>query len=64
MQSWLERRVKEKQDLDQKITKLQAFITGPDFGELDSSNQYWLTKQLDAMENYSYSLHQRINLFK
>lgn len=64
MSPWQERLVKEKQELDQKITKLQAFIAGPDFGDLDSANQYWLIEQVGAMENYSYSLQQRINLFK
>ncbi len=64
MSPWQERLVKEKEELDQKITKLTAFIVGPDFGELDSENQFWLKEQLKAMENYSYSLCQRINLFK
>ncbi len=63
MQPWQERLVKEKEELDQKITKLTAFIIGPDFGKLDSENRYWLKEQLKAMENYSYSLHRRINLF-
>lgn len=64
MQPWKERVVEEKQELDQKLTKRQAFITGSDFGKLDSSNQYWLKEQWKAMENCSYSLHQRINLFE
>lgn len=56
--------VDEKEELDNKITKLQAFLTTETFKKVDTEHQELLKEQLVAMEKYSVILGKRIYLFK
>lgn len=58
-----ERVVTEKSDLDEKISKLNAFIGTGTFKDLDSHEKASLDRQLRAMRNYSRALAERIERF-
>lgn len=58
-----ERVVAEKQELDEKRTKLAAFIVGPIFSALDEIDRDLLTEQNDIMYEYSDVLRRRIERF-
>lgn len=63
MQPHQERVIVEKDELDEKRTKLTAFIGGAAYKGLDSSEQSRLDRQLEAMTLYSNILAERINAF-
>lgn len=52
----------EKQELDNKIEKLTAFIGGDNFSAIDEKQQVLLTQQLPVMKQYSDILTERIDL--
>ena len=58
-----ERVVKEKEDLDDKITKLTAFVGGTIFASLPDDERSRLSIQLQHMNGYSEILRQRIAAF-
>jgi hypothetical protein len=58
-----ERVVEEKQQLDEKIAKLAAFIGGTMFASLDDAERSRLSIQLQHMNGYSEILGQRIAAF-
>ncbi|NBM04401.1 crAss001_48 related protein [Proteus sp. G2671] len=63
MQSHQQRVVDEKQELDDKITKLMAFIGGDIFKSLEHRDQELLGQQLGHMRSYSETLSLRIERF-
>lgn len=60
-----ERVVVEKQELDEKLDKLKAFINSPNFSNivLDVHEAARLIRQRDAMMLYSAILQERIDAF-
>lgn len=53
----------EKQELDEKIRKLTAFVAGETFASLPAMEQKRMRAQLTAMEEYSGALYARIDAF-
>lgn len=61
MNSWLERVREEKKDLDDKITKLEAFMRNvPNDLSISIHSMYLMSEQLVIMKRYSYILGERI----
>lgn len=60
-----QRVVTEKSELDEKITKLYAFVGSPTFKQIvpDTQEQDRLHRQLDVMHEYSSILGWRIAAF-
>lgn len=55
-----QRVIAEKTDLDAKIVKLTAFLTGEIYPTLPQAEQARLTRQLNHMRDYSLVLNERI----
>lgn len=56
--------IDEKAELDERLTKLVAFIEGsPVFSGLDADEQWRLGRQREAMDGYSRILGERIAAF-
>jgi hypothetical protein len=55
-----ERVVTEKNELDEKRTKLAAFLDGETYRGLDAAEQKRLRRQADAMLSYSTILQERL----
>jgi len=64
MKDYQLRVVEEQKDLNEKISKLSAFIGGEIFPTLGQGEQTLLSQQLTAMSVYSDILGRRIALFK
>lgn len=61
MQAYQQRVITEKEQLEEKITKLDSFITGSDdFDSIEVDEQDRLRRQLAAMKDYSAVLGERI----
>lgn len=58
-----ERVIKEKSELDDKLSRLRPFIGSPKFVELPDAEQQRLIKQAKLMELYSEVLAERIAAF-
>ena len=59
--TFLDRVIKEKTELAEKISKLKDFIeNNPKFDELTNINRILLINQFNAMELYLYALDSRI----
>lgn len=58
-----QRVVDEKRDLDEKLTRLQAFIGTETFNGLDGAERERLQRQAEAMKTYSGILRDRILAF-
>lgn len=58
-----ERVVQEKQELDDKIVKLDSFMLTDTFHDLTDSEQDRLSRQFDVMKEYSSILGERISAF-
>lgn len=63
MQPHQERVVTERDELQEKLTKLAAFFPSKIFAGLDESERLRLTKQLGLMEGYRDVLNERIAAF-
>ena len=63
MQSYQQRVVEEKNDLDRKRELLTAFIGGDVYRSLDKTEQSRLNRQLEAMSLYSAILGERVAAF-
>lgn len=60
-ETFLDRMKKEKEELDEKLLKLNDFIeNNPKFNELSNINRILLVNQFNAMELYKYALDSRI----
>ena len=63
MEAFVERMIVEKDELQDKVTKLEKFVTGEKFKELKKLEQVYLKEQLKFMKGYLSVLRQRINFY-
>lgn len=63
MEVFVERMVVEKDELQDRVTKLENFINGEKFKELKGLEQAYLKEQLSFMRGYLSVLRQRINFY-
>lgn len=63
MEAFVERMIVEKDELQDKVTKLENFINGEKFKELKGLEQVYLKEQLKFMRAYLSVLRQRINFY-
>ncbi|ATV65110.1 hypothetical protein CTM86_00060 [Fusobacterium pseudoperiodonticum] len=63
MEAFIERMIVEKNELQDKVTKLENFINGEKFKELKGLEQVYLKEQLKFMKGYLSVLRQRINFY-
>ena len=63
MEAFIERMIVEKNELQDKVTKLENFINGEKFNELKGLEQVYLKEQLKFMKGYLSVLRQRINFY-
>ena len=62
METFKDRLVKEKEELDNKLQKLVEFLKGEQFTTLSQTNQDLLIQQETVMSKYSAILGLRINI--
>ena len=63
METFVERMVVEKDELQDRVTKLENFVNGEKFKELKGLEQVYLKEQLKFMRGYLSVLRQRINFY-
>lgn len=63
MEAFIERMVVEKNELQDRVTKLENFVNGENFRELKGLEQVYLKEQLKFMRGYLSVLRQRINFY-
>lgn len=63
MEAFVERMIVEKDELQDKVTKLENFVNGEKFNELKGLEQVYLKEQLSFMRGYLSVLRQRINFY-
>ena len=63
MEAFVERMITEKDELQDRVTKLENFVTGEKFKELKGLEQVYLKEQLKFMKGYLSVLRQRINFY-
>mgnify|MGYP003181960857 FL=1 len=63
MEAFVERMVVEKNELQDRVTKLENFVNGEKFKELKGLEQVYLKEQLKFMRGYLSVLRQRINFY-
>ena len=63
MEAFVERMVVEKNELQDRVTKLENFVNGEKFRELKGLDQVYLKEQLKFMRGYLSVLRQRINFY-
>ena len=64
METFVERMITEKDELQDRVTKLENFINGEKFKELKGLEQVYLKEQLKFMRGYLSILRQRINFYE
>lgn len=62
MEDFKKRLVVERDELDDKLAKLEAFIGSARFENLDERNRKLLVSQCDVMRQYSTILNVRISI--
>ena len=63
MEAFVERMIVEKDEIQDKVTKLENFVNGEKFRELRGLEQVYLKEQLKFMRGYLSVLRQRINFY-
>lgn len=63
MEAFVERMITEKDELQDRVTKLENFVNGEKFKELKGLEQVYLKEQLSFMRGYLSVLRQRINFY-
>ena len=63
MEAFVERMITEKDELQDRVTKLENFVNGEKFRELRGLEQGYLKEQLKFMRGYLSVLRQRINFY-
>ncbi len=58
-----QRVIEEKQQLDERLGRLNDFFTTATFHQLDDDEQYLLKRQAEVMKEYSEILEERIDGF-
>lgn len=64
MSTFKERLILEKQELNEKIEKLEAFVESENFSKIEPVQMSLLNAQLFAMKTYSQILVERIAWLK
>lgn len=64
LKPWQERLVLEKQELDAKLAKLEAFLGTPNFEALHPTDRSLLRTQFQVMKTYSVILEHRVARFQ
>jgi len=64
MEEYQERVVKEREELNEKLEKLNSFIEGKGFNDLKPEDRDLLQRQRAVMRRYVQILTKRINRFK
>lgn len=64
METFVQRLIAERDELQDKMEKLQVFIESEKFKELTYENQALLKIQYNAMKTYKEVLDRRININK
>lgn len=64
LQPWQQRVIDEKNELDERVTKLSIFIESPAFNEVDGDEQRRLRMQLELMLELQDVLLARIRVFQ
>lgn len=62
MESFIQRIVDEKTELDERAVKLGDFVKSEKFHSLDSEMQSLMVEQYDVMKRYSVILGKRLEL--
>jgi len=63
VEAFVERMVVEKNELQDRVTKLENFVNWEKFKELKGLEQVYLKEQLKFMRGYISVLRQRINFY-
>lgn len=63
METFVERMITEKDELQDRVTKLENFVNEEKFKELKGLEQVYLKEQLKFMKGYLSVLRQRINFY-
>ena len=63
MEAFVERMITEKDELQDRVTKLENFVNGEKFKELKGLEQVYLKEQLKFMRGYLSVLRHRINFY-
>ena len=63
MEAFVERMITEKDELQDRVTKLENFVNGEKFKELKGLEQVYLKEQLKFMRGYLSVVRQRINFY-
>ena len=63
MEAFVERMITEKDELQDRVIKLENFVNGEKFKELKGLEQVYLKEQLKFMRGYLSVLRQRINFY-
>lgn len=63
METFVERMITEKDELQDRVTKLENFVNEEKFKELKGLEQVYLKEQLKFMRGYLSVLRQRINFY-
>lgn len=63
MEAFVERMITEKDELQDRVTKLENFVNEEKFKELKGLEQVYLKEQLKFMRGYLSVLRQRINFY-
>lgn len=63
MEAFVEGMITEKDELQDRVTKLENFVNGEKFKELKGLEQVYLKEQLKFMRGYLSVLRQRINFY-
>lgn len=63
METFVERMITEKDELQDRVTKLENFVNEEKFRELRGLEQVYLKEQLKFMRGYLSVLRQRINFY-
>lgn len=62
MTDHINRMKREYRELDERLTKLRAFMETPKFASLEVVAQSLLAQQKSAMHSYHFALRQRLDL--
>lgn len=63
MEPWKQRVIDEKEQLDERMTKLDAYMETDAFRDLYEDERGLLLQQIDAMDDYARILRYRIDKF-
>lgn len=63
MRKFVEKMVKERTELEEKISKTKALIASSTFNDLPQKEKKLLNEQVQAMDTYSRILKERIDIY-